>query len=137
MSLLDAIGTARDLGRLQDIASVLVRHGLGDLVRRSGVAKFLESAGRALRLDAPKAKEPKGIEVHVREALEELGPTFVKLGQLLAGRSDLLPPSMIAELARLREDAAPVPIEKIRASLEEELGARARYAGRSRLAGAR
>lgn len=123
MSLLDAIGTARDLGRLQDIASVLVRHGLGDLVRRTGVAKFLESAGRALRLDSPKPKEPKGIEVHVREALEELGPTFVKLGQLLAGRSDLLPPAMITELTRLREDAAPVAIETIRATLEEELGA--------------
>lgn len=122
MSLLEAIGTARDLGRLQDIASVLVRHGLGDLVRRTGVAKFLESAGRALRLDAPKPKQPKGIEVHVREALEELGPTFVKLGQLLAGRSDLLPPAMIAELTRLREDAAPVKIETIRATLEEELG---------------
>lgn len=123
MSLLDAIGTARDLGRLQDIASVLVRHGLGDLVRRTGIAKVLESAGRALRLDPPKAKEPKSIEVHVREALEELGPAFVKLGQVLAGRSDLLQPAMIAELTRLRENAAPVPIEAIRAVLEEELGA--------------
>ena len=122
MSLLDAIGTARDIGRLQDIASVLVRHGLGDLVRRTGIAKVLQSAGRALRLDPPKPKEPKPIEVHLREALEELGPTFVKLGQLLAGRSDLLPEAMITELARLRENAAPVAIEAVRATLREELG---------------
>jgi ubiquinone biosynthesis protein len=123
VSLLDAIGTARDLGRLQDIAAVLVRHGLGDLVRRTGIARLLEGAGRALRLEAPKAREPKPLEVHVREALEELGPAFVKLGQLLAGRSDLLSPALVKELSRLREDAAPVPADAIRRALEDELGA--------------
>ena len=123
MSLLDAIGTARDIGRLQDIAGVLVRHGLGDLVRRTGIAGLLASAGRALRLEAPKAREPKPLEAHLREALEELGPAFVKLGQLLAGRSDLLPPAYANELRRLREDAAPVPVEEIRQALAEELGA--------------
>lgn len=123
MSLLDAIGTARDIGRLQDIAGVLVRHGLGDLVRRTGIAGLLSSAGRALRLDEPKSKAPKPPEVHLREALEELGPAFVKLGQLLSGRSDLLPPPYAKELRRLREDVQAVPIEEIRAALEEDLGA--------------
>jgi len=120
--LLDTLSAARDLGRLHDIASVLIRHGLGDFVRRLGLAPAFERAGRALRWERMEGldREP---AVHLREALEELGPTFVKLGQLLAGRPDLLPPAWTAELSRLQEQACPVPFERIRAQLVEDLGA--------------
>lgn len=119
--LWETLSAARDLGRLHDIASVLVRHGLGDLVRRLGLARFFERAGRALHWDRARgfSKEP---EVHVREALEELGPTFVKLGQILAGRSDLLPPAWTEELSKLQERVQPVPFEDLRAQLVEDLG---------------
>lgn len=119
--ILDALNTARDLGRLNDIAAVLVRHGLGEAVRRLGIARVLERTGRAVHWKAVEglSREP---QVRVREAFEQLGPTFVKLGQILAGRSDLLSPAWTEELARLQEDAAPVAYEKIRAQLVEDLG---------------
>lgn len=120
----EALGTVRDLGRLQDIAGVLVRYGFGDVVRRIGLAGALERAGRlvhwhavetgTLRLDAP---------ARVRAALQELGPTFVKLGQVLATRVDLLPPRWIEELSALQNEVPPVEFALIRPQLEEDLGA--------------
>ena len=120
--VLETLSAARDLGRLHEIASILARHGLGDLVRRVGIASLLERAGKLLHLEHSDygSKSP---EVHVREALEELGPTWVKVGQILSGRSDLLPPEWIEELSRLHEHATPVPIEQIREQLLEDLGA--------------
>jgi ubiquinone biosynthesis protein len=120
--LWEALSTARDLGRMQEIASVLIRHGLGDAVRRMGIAGFLERAGSVLHWDGAKGLAEKPAEQHVREALEDLGPTFVKLGQILAGRRDLLAPTWTEELARLHQRAAPVPIDAILAQLREDLG---------------
>lgn len=120
--LLETLGTARDLGRAQEIAAVLVRHGFGDIVRRLGLADALGKAGHVLHLDH--ADELARIEppAQVRRALEELGPTFVKLGQILAGRGDLLGPEWIAELAKLHSRVPAVPLEALRAQLREDLG---------------
>ncbi|MFM2059662.1 MAG: hypothetical protein RLY71_4047 [Pseudomonadota bacterium] len=114
---------ARDLGRLQEIAAVFIRHGLGDLVRRLGWADRLARAGHALRMDHAADLARLEPPVQVRMALEELGPTFVKLGQILAGRADLFGPAWIAEFEKLHSQAPTVPIEAIRAQLAEDLGA--------------
>ena len=84
--LWEALAAARDLGRLHDLAGILIRYGFGDLVRRVGLADALERAGQALHWHA--AAELARLEppVRVRRALEEMGPTFVKLGQLLSTR---------------------------------------------------
>ena len=119
--LLEALNTARDLGRLHEIASVLLRHGLGDIVTRLGLAGVLERAGRALHVSVGKSSTL-STEQRVRQALEDLGPTFVKVGQLLSGRSDLLPPHWADELARLQERVGPVPFAEIEAQLTEDLG---------------
>lgn len=119
--LFEALGAVRDLGRLQEIAGVMIRHGLGDLVRRLGLADTLERAGRRLhweRASIGKLEPP----VQVRLALEELGPTFVKLGQILAGRADLFGPEWIAEFERLHSRVPPLPLEALRAQLREDLG---------------
>jgi len=120
--LFEVLSAARDIGRLHEISSVLIRQGLGDVVRRAGLAGLLERAGKALHWKAVQGVN-KETEVRLREALEELGPTFVKVGQILAGRSDLLPPGWTAELAKLQESAAPVDMEELRAQLREDLGA--------------
>lgn len=120
--LLEILGSAKDLKRLQTIAGVLMRHGLGEAVRRLGLARILSRAGRVLRWEREPLRD-EAPEVRLRSALEELGPTFVKLGQMLAGRSDLLPPTWTAELAKLQQHATPVPIERIRAQIVEDLGA--------------
>ncbi len=120
--LLETLGAARDIGRLQEIAGVLVRHGFGDAVRRLGLADRLERAGHALKWDgaADLARLPPPVQV--RLAMEELGPAFVKLGQILAGRADLFDPEWITEFQRLHNQVPPVPLETLRAQLREDLG---------------
>jgi len=116
------LGAARDLARLREISSVLIRHGLGDLVRRTGLATALERTGQILHWgEASKAVEIEP-EERFRRSLEELGPTFVKLGQVLSTRADLLSPSWIAELERLHSEVAPVSFDELLPELEKVLG---------------
>lgn len=119
----ETLGTVRDLGRLQQIASVLVGYGFGDMVRRIGLAGALERAGRLLHWQDPQAMAHMAPPERVRRALEELGPTFVKLGQVLATRVDLFGPEWIAELGKLQNAVPPLPFERVRPQLVEDLGA--------------
>lgn len=120
--LWETLSAVRDLGRLHDIASILIRYGFSDMVRRLGMANALERAGKVLhwkevgelaRLEPP---------ARVRRALEEMGPTFVKLGQMLATRVDLFGPEWIAEFGKLQDSAPAAPWADIRQQLSEDLG---------------
>ncbi|KAF1702136.1 2-polyprenylphenol 6-hydroxylase [Pseudoxanthomonas kaohsiungensis] len=119
----ETLGTVRDLGRLQQIASVLVGYGFGDMVRRIGLAGALERAGRLLHWQDPQAMAHMAPPERVRRALEDLGPTFVKLGQVLATRVDLFGPEWIAELGKLQNAVPPLPFERVRPQPVEDLGA--------------
>lgn len=119
MSVLDVLSAAADLGRAQEIASTLVRYGLGDLAHRLGLLKPLELASRALGKGEFDELTP---AARVRCALEELGPTFVKFGQLLAARPDLLAEAWIAELGQLHHQVSPLPFEELLDQLREDLG---------------
>ena len=120
--LIEALLSARDLGRLVDIVGVLTRHGLGDLVQRLGWTEALEKAGHHMRLErtAELARLPRPVQL--RMALEELGPTFVKLGQILAGRADLIGTEYIAELEHLHSRVPALPLDALREQLREDLG---------------
>ncbi|MBW8315715.1 MAG: phosphotransferase [Thiobacillus sp.] len=120
--LIETLGAARDMGRLNTILGVLIRHGFGDSVRRLGLADRLERAGHALKWD--NAAELARLEppVQLRLTLEELGPTFVKLGQILAGRADLFGPDYIAEFEKLHSQVPAVPLEILLPQLREDLG---------------
>ncbi|MHC4261144.1 MAG: ABC1 kinase family protein [Planctomycetota bacterium] len=122
MSVLELITAARDLGRLREIAATLIRFGLGDVVQRLGLLQPLERAGRALDLGSPEHLREMPTPERLRRALEELGPTFVKFGQLLATRPDLLAAEWIEELSRLHQSVTPVGWDEIRPILVEELG---------------
>jgi len=113
--------THRHLQRYRQIVEVLARHGFGVALTQLGLDRHLDLPRRLLRREQPPAAEITTPQ-HVRLALEELGPTFVKLGQLLSTRPDLLPPSYIAELSRLQDDVPPCPWEPIKACVETELG---------------
>jgi ubiquinone biosynthesis protein len=120
------LSTARELPRLREISVVFVRHGLGDLVRRAGIATLLEHAGHVLHWgDATRARADMAqleVQQRARLAFEQLGPTFIKLGQLLSTREDLLPPAWTSELARLHSDVAPVPFDDLLPQMEQALG---------------
>ncbi|HUG76958.1 MAG TPA: AarF/UbiB family protein [Burkholderiales bacterium] len=120
--LRETLGFMRELPRLHEISSVFIRHGLGEFVRRIGVAGALERAGRILHWKAASASAALDPASRVRTAFEELGPTFVKLGQLMATRVDLFPPGWIAELEKLHADVPPVPFEELLPQLTRALG---------------
>jgi len=99
----------RNLGRLSEIAQVAVRHGFGYAVdgRKSG---------------DPEAGGPTARGRHLRDMLDELGPTFVKFGQLLSTRPDIVPPDIIAELRGLQDDVRPFPYADVETTIREDLG---------------
>jgi ubiquinone biosynthesis protein len=110
-----------NLGRYQEIADTLARHGLGFLAGATGVGRWIPAGRRDGGRRSTSTTHT--VAERVRLALEELGPTFVKLGQLLSTRADLLPPSYIEELSKLQDAATSVPAEEIREAIEDELGA--------------
>ena len=110
----------RHLRRYREIVRILAHHGFGDALSQLGIGRRLGLPVRLLRLDPADAEITR--PERVRLALEELGPTFIKFGQIISTRPDLLPPEYIAELSRLQDDVPPEPWEPIKACLEEELG---------------
>ncbi|HWA14688.1 MAG TPA: AarF/UbiB family protein [Burkholderiales bacterium] len=113
--MLETLDAARDLRRLSQLAAILVRHGLGDLARRAGVPR--------LRTGGPQAAAGASAPRRVRLALGEMGPTFVKLGQILSTRVDLFAPEWIEQFEQLQDHAAPVPFDDIQRELAQALGA--------------
>lgn len=112
----------QDIGRAYEIASILIQYGFGDAVRRLGLGKVLTEAGKLLNWQSLDRHTKLSTGERIRNVLEELGPTFVKLGQILSTRVDLFPPEMIEELERLQSRTAAVPFEEVREQLEADLG---------------
>lgn len=110
----------RHLQRYRDIAKAFVRSGLGFIVTELGLPDMLTipRIGLAERREA----QTRSIGERVRMLLEELGPTFVKIGQIASTRPDLLPPSIIDELVKLQDRVPPLPFEKARSLIEDEFG---------------
>lgn len=107
--------------RYKQIGEVLAKHGLGYVASVVGLGRWLPFHHGMLG-HAPR-EQPYTTPEHLRLALEELGPTFIKLGQLLSTRSDLLPPAYLVELSKLQDGAPPVATTVIRELIEQELGA--------------
>ncbi|HNA29376.1 MAG TPA: AarF/UbiB family protein [Thiobacillaceae bacterium] len=116
--LRETLSMVRDLSRLHEISAILIRYGWGDVVRILGVSHLLERAGRLLHWQTSNEITQLDLPVRIRLALTDLGPTFVKLGQILATRVDVFPPSWIAEFEKLHSQVPPVPFERLRPGLE-------------------
>lgn len=106
------------LTRYRDLARLLVRYGRSDLVKSSGLEDLSDE--RDLTKETPATELS---ERFVRD-LEALGPTYIKIGQLLSTRSDLLPASFLVALTRLQDDVAPFPYEQVEEIVTAELGVR-------------
>lgn len=101
--------------RYREISRILLRHGFGSLLEMARPRRKL------FRRPGPPGVPPPAR--HLCLALEELGPTFIKLGQILSTRPDLIPPAYVAELVRLQDRVAPFPFAEVRRQVEGELGA--------------
>jgi ubiquinone biosynthesis protein len=108
----------RNLGRLSEIAQVAVRHGFGYWFDKHRLTELFPRRTSRVDLDG----QPSQRGQHLREMLDELGPTFVKFGQLLSTRPDVLPPDIITELRGLQDDVRPFPFEQVEQVIEEDLG---------------
>jgi ubiquinone biosynthesis protein len=112
----------RHIKRYRQIATVLARHGLGWLALELGLGDLLPFHKGLL--GHPTRTTPYTRPEHTRMALEDLGVTFIKLGQILSTRPDLMPPGNVVELAKLQDAAPPVPYDEVAAIIEAVLGAR-------------
>ncbi|MDF1822777.1 MAG: AarF/UbiB family protein [Alcanivoracaceae bacterium] len=119
MSILD---TGKDIRRLNELAAILLKYGFADMIRRLGLAGSLEQAGKLVRQQVDRDMLTMQPAERLRRALEEMGPTFVKLGQILATRVDLFPMDWIAEFEKLQDTAREVPWEEIQPRIEKALG---------------
>jgi predicted unusual protein kinase regulating ubiquinone biosynthesis (AarF/ABC1/UbiB family) len=115
--------STRNLGRLSEIAQIAVKHGFGYFFEAHRLTDLIPGH-RAARL--AEAMEDGGAGSlrgqHLRELFEELGPTFVKFGQLLSTRPDVVPPDVVAELRALQDDVRAFPFEQVERVVEDDLG---------------
>src|SRR5947209_9579370 len=107
----------RNLGRLSEIAQVAVRHGFGYWFETHRLTDLFPRRTPRMELDG----QPSQRGQHLREMLDELGPTFVKFGQLPSTRPDIVPPDIIAELRALQDDVRPFPFAEVERVVREEL----------------
>jgi len=110
------LSTVRNVDRLRQITQVLVKHGFGELLARTELASLMP--GRTPDEGRPRLS----FAERARTAFQELGPTFIKLGQILSTRADLLPADLVDELKKLQEEVPPISFEGMRCVLEETLG---------------
>jgi len=112
-----------DISRARRIVKVLTHHGFHQFVPKKG---FVHLIGKTLIKpddeELAALDQPRMAARRFRKVLEDLGPTFIKLGQVLSTRPDVLPPAFVEELSRLQDDTPPIPFERIRTVVERGLG---------------
>jgi ubiquinone biosynthesis protein len=111
---------SRHIGRYRDIAIVLFKYRLNEFIRTLGLERFLPL--RWVPPEFPWNKDVYSKPQRVRMALEELGTNFVKVGQILSTRSDILPSDYVQELAKLQDSLTPLPPGRVEKVISEELG---------------
>jgi ubiquinone biosynthesis protein len=112
----------REFNRARHIAEILIRNGLGALLGQLELSRFLPQGWRRRAERADEALSRVSLPERVRHTLEDLGPTYIKIGQILSGRGDLLPPEYIQEFTKLLDSAEPCPYEDVARQIEAELG---------------
>jgi ubiquinone biosynthesis protein len=110
----------RNLQRYRQIINVLIKHGFGYILDRMHITTYIH-IGKKMLLNKEEPKLAISFTEQIRSVLEELGPTFIKLGQLLSTRPFLIPPDFLKELEKLQDKVTPLPFDDIRPVIEKEL----------------
>lgn len=112
--------TTNIVSRTRHVAGVMAHYGFGHIVEHLGLGRLVSKRGQEGRAET--LSESAADAVRMRMALEELGPTYVKLGQTLSARADLIPPEFITELRKLQDEVPPFEFRQVREIVECELG---------------
>lgn len=110
----------RHLQRFRDIAKAFARNGFGFLIKDLGLPDL--TGGSRVGLKERQEARSRTVGERIRMFLEELGPTFIKIGQIASTRPDLLPAHIIDELVKLQDQVPPFPFEQVREVIEKEFG---------------
>ncbi|MDX2441640.1 MAG: AarF/ABC1/UbiB kinase family protein, partial [Desulfobacterales bacterium] len=113
--------TYRHLNRYRQILTVLFRYGYGDLIDRLKIDQYIEIGLQMISRKRRDRVEKLTRAERIRMALEELGPTYVKLGQILSTRPDLVPVDFISEFAKLQDKVPPFPFNEAKQIVQSEL----------------
>jgi ubiquinone biosynthesis protein len=116
--------TYRHLNRYRHILAVLLKYGFGEVVESLKIDQYLEVGLQLISKKRTPREEPLTRPQRLRMALEELGPTYIKLGQVLSTRPDLIPVEFTEELSKLQDSVPPFPFADAEAIIQRELGAR-------------
>ncbi|MHB0915641.1 MAG: ABC1 kinase family protein [Thermoleophilia bacterium] len=108
--------SVRNIDRIRQISEIAVKHGFGYYFERHDLRNLLP------RYKQRQERRPGSRGEHIRRLLEELGPTFIKFGQVMSTRPDVIPPDIIVELRKLQDDVPPFPVELARETIESQLG---------------
>lgn len=118
-----AIGrTYRDVMRYKEILQVFFKYGFGELIDTLRIEQYVEIGMKMISKKSREKLEDHTREERVRMALEELGPTFIKLGQVLSTRPDLIPINFVMELEKLQDKVPSFPYSEVREIVKDELG---------------
>lgn len=110
----------RHIKRYRDVAKVLARHGFGFFVEEIGLLHMLSLPKRLFK-DIEQI-DPMSVGERIRQVIEELGPTYVKIGQIASTRADVIPEDILQELEKLQDNVPSFSFEEVRQIIEEELG---------------
>jgi len=115
--------TYKNLQRLRQILNVFIKHGFGQIIEQLHLQDFLSMGKRVVSHGPPiiKPKERVSMPVRARRVFEELGPTFIKFGQLLSLRPDIVPREFVEEFSKLQDRLPPLPFPVIQKAIEDEL----------------
>src|SRR5687768_5709177 len=111
--MVSVVKTVQNTDRLRQIVTVLIKHGFGQLIGRLDLRSLVPWG------DKDEVPPRRTFAVRLREAAEELGPSFVKLGQIVSTRPDLIPADVVAELKKLQENVPPMAADEVREMLAE------------------
>lgn len=112
--------TYRYVQRYRQILTVLFKYGFGDIIDALKIEQYLEVGLQMVSREPREKIETLSRAARVRMALEELGPTFIKMGQILSTRPDLLPIEFVQEISKLQDNVPPFPFEQVKATIEKE-----------------
>lgn len=113
----------RALRRYRTVLGILIKYGFGHIVEQLNITYYLQLGRRIVSLgSAPKELQRLTQPVRLRMAMEELGPTFIKLGQILSTRPDVLPREYIDEFSKLQDEVPSIPLEEVKAEVQRQLG---------------